>query len=55
MSDRSSPSRKDEAFWREFLTRADSMETRARRVLKLLPMDPDASCVPPYSRVRARR
>ena len=34
------PTSGDEAFWREYLTRGDAMETRARRVLKLLPHGP---------------
>ena len=40
----------DEAFWREFLTRGDPMERRARRVLRLLPHGPRCKlCAAPFA------
>jgi adenylate cyclase len=40
----------DEAFWREFLTRGDPMEVRARRVLRLLPHGPRCKlCAAPFA------
>lgn len=40
----------DEAFWREFLTHGDPMETRARRVLRLLPHGPRCKlCAAPFA------
>ncbi len=43
------PSADDEAFWREFLTRGDAMEKRARRVLRLLPHGPRCKlCAAPF-------
>ena len=42
----------DEAFWREFLTRGDPMERRARRVLRLLPHGPRCKlCAAPFAGV----
>ena len=39
----------DEAFWREYLTRGDAMEKRARRVLRLLPHGPRCKlCAAPF-------
>lgn len=39
----------DEAFWREFLTRGDSMERRARGVLRLIPHGPRCKlCAAPF-------
>lgn len=39
----------DEAFWREYLTRGDSMERRARRVLRLIPHGPRCQlCAAPF-------
>ena len=44
------PTRGDEAFWREYLTRGDAMETRARRVLRLLPHGPRCKlCAAPFA------
>lgn len=44
------PSNDDEAFWREYLTRGDAMETRARRVLKHLPHGPRCKlCAAPFA------
>ncbi len=44
------PASGDEAFWREYLTRGDAMETRARRVLKLLPHGPRCKlCAAPFA------
>ena len=44
------PTSGDEAFWREFLTRGDAMETRARRVLKHLPHGPRCKlCAAPFA------
>jgi adenylate cyclase len=44
------PTSGDEAFWREYLTRGDAMETRARRVLKLLPHGPRCKlCAAPFA------
>jgi adenylate cyclase len=40
----------DEAFWREFLTRGDPMERRARRVFSLLPHGPRCKlCAAPFA------
>lgn len=40
----------DEAFWREFLTRGDSMERRAHRVLRLIPQGPRCKlCAAPFA------
>jgi adenylate cyclase len=40
----------DEAFWREYLTRGDPMERRARRVLSLLPHGPRCKlCAAPFA------
>jgi Adenylate cyclase, family 3 (some proteins contain HAMP domain) len=40
----------DEAFWREYLTRGDAMETRARRVLRFLPHGPRCKlCAAPFA------
>jgi adenylate cyclase len=50
MADRLEPSSGDEAFWREYLTRGDAMETRARRVLKHLPHGPRCKlCAAPFA------
>ena len=50
MADRPPPTSDDEAFWREFLTRGDAMETRARRFLKLLPHGPRCKlCAAPFA------
>ena len=39
----------DEAFWRDYLTRGDSMERRARRILRLLPHGPRCKlCLAPF-------
>jgi adenylate cyclase len=44
------PTSGDEAFWREYLTRGDAMETRARRVLRLLPHGPRCKlCAAPFA------
>jgi adenylate cyclase len=44
------PTTSDEAFWREFLTRGDAMETRVRRVLRLLPHGPRCKlCAAPFA------
>lgn len=44
------PTGGDEAFWREYLTRGDAMETRARRVLRLLPHGPRCKlCAAPFA------
>ena len=44
------PNDGDEAFWREFLTRGDAMEMRARRVLKHLPRGPRCKlCAAPFA------
>jgi adenylate cyclase len=40
----------DEAFWRDFLTRGDSMERRARGVLRMLPHGPRCKlCAAPFA------
>ena len=40
----------DEAFWREFLTRGDPKEQRARRVFRLLPRGPRCKlCAAPFA------
>jgi hypothetical protein len=38
--DSAKPSDRDEAFWREFLTRGDPRELHTRRVLRMLPHGP---------------
>ena len=44
------PTSADEAFWREYLTRGDAMEKRARRVLRLLPHGPRCKlCAAPFA------
>jgi adenylate cyclase len=44
------PGSGDEAFWREYLTRGDAMERRARRVLRLLPHGPRCKlCAAPFA------
>ena len=45
------PAGKDrEAFWRDYLTRGDSFERRARGVLRLLPHDPRCQlCAAPFA------
>jgi adenylate cyclase len=49
MADRLESTTGDEAFWREYLTRGDAMETRARRVLKHLPHGPRCKlCAAPF-------
>ena len=43
------PSSDNEAFWREFLTRGDPMERRARRVFRLIPHGPRCKlCAAPF-------
>ena len=43
------PATADEEFWRDYLTRGDSMERRARRVLRLLPHGPRCKlCAAPF-------
>ena len=50
MAEPQPPSTHDEAYWREYLTRGDAMETRARRVLKLLPHGPRCKlCAAPFA------
>ena len=44
------PIDRNEAYWREYLTRGDAMETRARRVLKHLPHGPRCKlCAAPFA------
>jgi adenylate cyclase len=44
------PDRHDEEFWRDFLTRGDAMERRARRVLKRIPEGPRCKlCAAPFA------
>ena len=39
-----------EQFWRDYLTRGDSLERRARRVLRILPHDPRCQlCAAPFA------
>lgn len=50
----SKPPDADEAFWREFLTRGDSAERRARRVLRHLPHGPRCRmCAAPFAGIAA--
>jgi adenylate cyclase len=50
MPERLEPNGGDEAFWRDYLTRGDAMETRARRVFKLLPHGPRCKlCAAPFA------
>lgn len=45
----SGPHERDEAFWRDFLTRGDSMERRVRGVFRRIPADPRcALCAAPF-------
>jgi adenylate cyclase len=49
MPSNAGPRSDDEAFWREFLTRGDSKERRARRVLRFLPHGPRCKlCAAPF-------
>jgi hypothetical protein len=44
------PASGDEAFWREYLTRGDPKEIRARRVLRTLPHGPRCKlCAAPFA------
>jgi adenylate cyclase len=44
------PDDSDEAFWRDYLTRGNSVERRMRRVLKRLPHDPRCGlCAAPFA------
>src|SRR3954469_11007280 len=44
------PTNREEGFWGGFLTRGDAMETRARRVLRLLPHGPRCKlCAAPFA------
>ena len=44
----------DEAFWRDFLTRGDSVERRARRVFRHLPHEPRCRiCAAPFAGIAA--
>lgn len=46
--------RHDDAFWRDFLTRGDSMERRVRRVFKLIPQGPRCKlCAAPFAGIGA--
>ena len=46
--------RRDEEFWREFLTRGDAMEGKVRRVLKRIPESPRCKlCAAPFAGVGA--
>ncbi len=43
------PSRDNEAFWRDYLTRGDGMERRVRRVFRLIPQSPRCKlCAAPF-------
>ena len=49
------PDRRDEAFWRDFLTRGASFERRGRQVFKRLPAEPRCRmCAAPFAGVGAR-
>jgi adenylate cyclase len=49
MAEPPQPTGDNEAFWREYLTRGDAMETRARRFLKHLPHGPRCKlCAAPF-------
>jgi adenylate cyclase len=44
------PGTESDAFWREFLTRGDSMEKRARRILRFIPHGPRCKlCAAPFA------
>jgi adenylate cyclase len=44
------PETRDDEFWRDYLTRGDSVERRARRLLRLLPHGPRCKlCAAPFS------
>src|SRR5215212_7601421 len=46
--------RHDEDFWREFLTRGDAMERRARNVLRRIPQGPRCKlCAAPFAGIGA--
>jgi adenylate cyclase len=50
MASTGKPDAANEAFWREYLTRGDSNEKRARRVLRLLPHGPRCKlCAAPFA------
>jgi adenylate cyclase len=54
MSGVPAPERDNEAFWREFLTRGDSMERRVRGIFKLIPQGPRCQlCAAPFGGVGA--
>jgi adenylate cyclase len=49
------PDRRDEAFWRDFLTRGASFERRGRQVFKRIPSEPRCRiCAAPFAGVGAR-
>ena len=50
MATRPPEPRRDEAFWRDFLTNGDANERKARRILKLLPHGPRCTlCAAPFA------
>ena len=54
MGDRLEADRHDEEFWRQFLTRGDAMERRARQVFRRIPQGPRCKlCAAPFGGVGA--
>jgi adenylate cyclase len=50
MSDERPPAGRDDAYWRDFLTRGDSSETKLRRVFRMLPHGPRCKlCAAPFA------
>ncbi len=50
MDERQAEAEREQQFWYEFLTRGDSMERRARRVLRMLPHGPRCQlCAAPFA------
>jgi adenylate cyclase len=50
MSDDRPPTGRDDAYWREFLTRGDASETKFRRVFRMLPRGPRCKlCAAPFA------
>jgi len=48
------PDARNEAFWHDYLTNRNGLQTRGRRLFSLLPHGPAVESVPPRSRVPLR-
>jgi adenylate cyclase len=54
MTSNEPPDRRNEAFWRDYLTRGSSLERQSRRVFKRIPSDPRCRiCAAPFGGVGA--